>query len=190
MPTNRKRKNMCGIRPAQDSIEAVNEMDRLTHIERLLIRAYRNWVTGMRLNDDYLWRQAWAELAHELGESCAKGILGGLQNLILGIGTHARRPVRLHPPCCSGVCPDEIAILTIIGACQRREHARSRIAAEWIVNCDGITSLLEGAVRIATALNQKEVFLPDRNKSAWEGSVTRRTECDDHPIAPAALGRP
>ena len=180
---------MCGIPPAQESIDAVNKMDRLTHIERLLIRAYRNWVTGMRLSDDYLWKQAWAELENELGESCAKGILGGMQSLIMGIGTHARRPVRLHPPCCSCVCPDEIAILTIIGACQRREHARSRIAAEWIVNCAGITRLIEGAVRIAIALNQKEVYLPNRNKSPSEGPDARTTVYDDRPLAPAALGR-
>lgn len=180
---------MCGIPPAQESIEAVNKMERLTHSERLLIRAYRNWVTGMRLSDDYLWKQAWAELAHELGDSCARGILSGMQSLIMGIGTHARRPVRLHPPCCSCVCPDEIAILTIIGACQRREHARSRIAAEWIVNCAGITRLIEGAVRIATALNQREVFLPDRNESPSEGSYAHTTEWDDQPLAPAALGR-
>jgi len=157
--------HMCGRLRVPNQTETIDQMKKLTVAEQLLIRTFRRWVTGMRLNNEYLWNQAWTELSESFGEDCTKAILSGLQSVILGIGTYARKPMRLHPPCCSGVSEDEIAILAIIGACQRREHIRSRIVGEWIVSCEGLPSLLEGAARIAAALNQKNVQLPDRSRS-------------------------
>ena len=74
----------------------------------------------------------------------------------------SRRPIRLHLPCCGCVCEDELLILSLIGACQSRNHSLSRRRAEWLVSANGIAILLEGGQRIASALQTKEIELPNR----------------------------
>ena len=138
------------------------QMQELSEVEKTLIRSYRRWIAGMRMNDERYWSVVWTELSSFLDDQSARLILGGLLSLIAAIGNFSRRPVRLHPPCCGYVCEDELLILSLIGACQRRNHSLSRRRAEWLVSANGIAILLEGGQRIASALKMKEIELPNR----------------------------
>ena len=140
----------------------LTRMQELAESERLIIGIYRRWIAGMRSNDDRHWSVVWMELSDSLGMKSARAILGGLQSVIAGIGSSSRRPVQLHPPCCGFVCPDELLVINLVGACQRRNYALARSTAEWMVSCDGRGSLIEGGRRIADALTEREILLPER----------------------------
>ena len=84
------------------------QMQEPSKIKRTLIRSYRRWITGMRMNDGRYWSVVWTELSNFLGEQSARSTLGGLLSLIAAIGNFSRRPFRLHPPCCGHVCADEL----------------------------------------------------------------------------------
>ena len=142
----------------------LEKLSQLTTTERLLIRTYRCWIAGMRLNNDYHWDQAWSGMSEHIGLDSTRSVLSGLQSIIMGIGTSARRPVRLHPPCCGLVCPDELALIKLVSACQRDDHRLSRLVAEWMVTPHGITNLIEGAAIIAAELTHKEIDLPNRTR--------------------------
>ena len=147
--------------PRKDTFP-LTRMQDLTESERLIIDIYRRWIAGMRSNDDRHWSVVWMELSDAFGIKSARAILGGLQSVIAGIGSSSRRPVQLHPPCCGFVCPDELLVINLVGACQRRNYALARSTAEWMVSCDGRASLLEGGRRIADALTEREILLPER----------------------------
>ena len=138
------------------------QMQELSEVEKTLIRSYRLWIAGMRMNDERYWSVVWTELSSFLDDQSARSILRGLLSLIAAIGNFSRRPVRLHLPCCGCVCEDELLILSLIGACQSRNHSLSRRRAEWLVSANGIAILLEGGQRIASALQTKEIELPNR----------------------------
>ena len=147
--------------PRKDTFP-LTRMQDLAESERLIIDIYRRWIAGMRSNDDRHWSVVWTELSGSLGMKSARAILAGLQSVIAGIGSSSRRPVQLHPPCCGFVCPDELLVLNLVGACQRRNYALARSTAEWMVSCDGRASLLEGGRRIADALTERDILLPER----------------------------
>lgn len=141
---------------------APTRMQELGEVESLLIRSYRRWIAGMRSNDERYWSVVWVELSGSLGTQSAKTILGGLQGLIVAIGNYSRRPLRIYAPCCGYICSDELLILTLICACQRRHDTLSHSTAEWIVSSNGMPVLLEGSRRIANALVEREIILPVR----------------------------
>ena len=140
----------------------LTQMRDLAESERLIIDIYRRWIAGMRSNDNRHWSVVWMELSDAFGIKSARAILGGLQSVILGIGSSSRRPVRLHPPCCGFVCPDELLVINLVWACQSGNYALARSTAEWMVSCNGRASLLEGGRRIADALTEREILLPER----------------------------
>ena len=142
--------------------DPLEKLSQLTTTERLLIRTYRCWIAGMRLNNDYYWDQAWSAMSEHIGLESTRSVLSGLQSIIMGIGTSARRPIRLHPPCCGSVCPDELALIKLVGACQSNDQRLSRLVAEWMVTRHGIANLLEGATVIAAELTQREIYFPNR----------------------------
>ncbi len=171
---------MGGIDDEAGHGHAIEKMEDLSAPEQLLICTYRRWIVGMRTNNEAQWNLAWSDLAECMGSRTTQSILSGLQSIILGIGTYARRPARLHPPCCGFVGADEISFITLIGACQRREHKLSRRIAEWMVTRNGTANMLEGAGRIANALAEREIYLPDR---------PHRGEVEIRPLRPEG-GRP
>ena len=135
----------------------------LSESERLLVWSYRRWIVGMRTREEIHWTLAWREVSCIFGADSVRSVLGGLQSIIAGIGLHARRTLRLHPPCCGYICTDEFSIIALIGACQRRDYQTARGIAEWLVREDGISGILEGAGRIAAALSEHRLYLPDRS---------------------------
>lgn len=138
-------------------------LKEISESERLLVWSYRRWIAGMRSREEAHWKLVWREVNCIFDADSARSILGGLQSIIAGIGLHARRTLRLHPPCCGYICADELSFVTLIGACQRRDYRTARGIAEWLVQEEGMSGVLEGAGRIATVLSEHRLYLPDRS---------------------------
>ena len=75
-------------------------LKEISESERLLVWSYRRWIAGMRSREEAHWKLVWREVNCIFDADSARSILGGLQSIIAGIGLHARRTLRLHPPCC------------------------------------------------------------------------------------------
>lgn len=151
-----------------------SRMEELSEGERLIVWCYRRWIVGMQTHEEGHWIRVWRELGCTLGLEGARTTLGGLQRLIREVATHARRPVRLHPPCCGMICADELSVVGLIGACQRHDHQRARHLAEWLVRAEGVGDIIEAARIVADALADRRFFLPnrivtDRGSPDWIG---------------------
>jgi hypothetical protein len=172
---------------------APGRLTELSESERLLVWSYRRWIVGMRTREEIHWTLVWREVSCIFGEDSVRSVLGGLQSIIAGIGLHARRRLRLHPPCCGYICTDEFLIIALIGACQRRDYRTARGIAEWLVREDGMSGVLEGAGRIATALSEYDFYLPDRSlrhnkQNMIVGDASPKSQ--EGPSAPAQYAAP
>ena len=152
---------------------APGRLTELSESERLLVWSYRRWIVGMRTREEIHWTLVWREVSCIFGEDSVRSVLGGLQSIIAGIGLHARRRLRLHPPCCGYICTDEFLIIALIGACQRRDYRTARGITEWLVRAEGMSGVLEGAERIAKALSEHKLYLPDRSLRHNEQDTSR-----------------
>jgi hypothetical protein len=150
-----------------------SRLTSLSESERLLVCSYRRWIVGMRTREETHWALVWREVSCIFGVNSVRSVLGGLQSIIAGIVLHARRPLRLHPPCCGYICTDEFSIIALIGACQRRDYRTARGITEWLVRADGMSGVLEGAGRIAKALSKHRLYLPDRSLRHNEQETSR-----------------
>lgn len=137
-------------------------MQELSEGERLVVWSYRRWVVGMQTHEEGHWIRVWRELGCVLGTESARATLGGLQRMIREVAMHARRPVRLHPPCCGMICADELSLVALIAACQRRDHQQARRLAEWLVRAEGVGDLIEAGRIVADAMAGQRQLLPDR----------------------------
>jgi len=137
-------------------------MRELTEMERLLVWSYRRWIAGLRTREEIHWTLVWRELCCTFGREDGGDFFVGLQKAVTEICQHARRPLRLHPPCCSHVCLDELWLPSLVAACERRDYRAARIRAESLVKADGMPCLLEAASRMAAVLRGRRITLPDR----------------------------
>ena len=147
------------------------EMDQLDPLEADLVLCFRRWVLGLRKSDPRHWSVAWNDLAKLLGGKDARFAASGLNAMILEICGSARRHIRHHPPCCRYICGDELAVLSLIAACQRREVARARAVAGWLVLEDGVDGLFCAAMRVAAALAAQGCVLPNRSRHGGPGAA-------------------
>lgn len=146
----------------QTPLRAPEHLRDMKEPERLIIWSYRRWVLGLQTHEESYWERVWRELSCVLGEDRTRTVLSGLQKIIASIGHHARRPVRLHPPCCGYICADELSVVFLIAACQRRDYSVARRVAEWLVSDRGVSDLLEGAGRISSSFREAGQHFPDR----------------------------
>ena len=152
-------------------------MQALSEGERLVVWSYRRWVIGMQTHEEGHWIRVWRELGCVLGVDGARNALAGLQRMIREVALHARRPVRLHPPCCGVVCADELSVVNLVASCQAGHHAHARRIAEWIVRTDGVGDLIEAGRILGEALAERGIRLPGRARTDtgmanWAGLET------------------
>lgn len=154
------------------------EMDQLDPLEADLVLCFRRWVLGLCKSDPRHWSVAWNDLAKLLGGKDARYAASGLNAMILEICGSARRHIRHHPPCCRYICGDELAVLSLVAACQRREVARARAVAGWLVLEDGVDGLFCAAMRVAGALAAQGCILPNRAISDGSKALAASAEMD------------
>ena len=140
-----------------------SQIDDLEDFEALLVSCLRRWIAGLCQHDARHWTIAWNDLAKRLGAEDARQATSALNTVVCEICTQARREFRHHPPCCGHLSADELAMLSLVAACQRRQVARARARAAWLVREPGVDGLLCAGMRLATALSVQGHRLPDRS---------------------------
>lgn len=137
-------------------ILASRRTDELDGASRLLVRAYRSWIKGLRENDCRSWNDAWNGFTQAYGTRDGKQALTWFVRMINVIRDHAGRTVRYHQPGCPCLGDDERAFLGVVAACRDGQALRARAEAEVLVRPDGIGDLLGAAGQLALVLGPVE----------------------------------
>jgi len=131
--------------------------------DRLLLRAARDWLAGMRDSSGARMACAWNALAAELGPARGHAAMAGLLGLTRAL-CHARRTFRTHWPGCPCLSRDEIALVALLDACRDGTARRARAHAEWLTHADGVGDLLEAGYRLASATDVAGYGTPSPNQ--------------------------
>jgi hypothetical protein len=146
------------------SIPWPTAMAELEPAERLVVWSFRRWVTGLHLNDASHWSLVWKEFVRQFGADPGQRALGAFASLVRAIQSHARRRITYHQPCCPCLGPDEALLVSFVFACQHKQWALARSAAEWMVREDGIGDLLGAGGRLGALMRERALVIPDRRE--------------------------
>jgi hypothetical protein len=110
-------------------------------------------------------------LAHELAPTEAQEAMKGLEATIRVLCAHACRNIRYHHPCCPAMAPDEVGLVSLIAAVQRRQRDLADLVAETFVAREGVRPLLAAAGLFAAALERGALRLPLRFVYCEDGAT-------------------
>ena len=130
--------------------------DDLDHALKLVLRAYRSWVKGIRDNDCRSWNEVWNAFTWAYGTRDGKLALTWFVRMINVIREHAGRTVHYHQPGCPCLGDDERAFLGLVGACRLGQAMTARASAEALVTAAGVGDLIGAAGQLALVLGQPE----------------------------------
>lgn len=131
----------------------------LTAGGRLAVGSFRRWLQGAAGDTGLHGRLLWRGLVDALGEQDAHVALLALSRMIKTLQSYARRRFAYHQPCCGALTLDEIAVLGLLTACQRRQLQLARGRALWLVHADGLGDCLDAACTIAAVLRNNGLAL-------------------------------
>ncbi|HEX6956680.1 MAG TPA: hypothetical protein VF194_01730 [Ferrovibrio sp.] len=109
----------------------------LTEGERLVVWAFRRWVSG----PEHLPMLA-REFDRQFLRQEARPALFALDAALTGLSRHARRSIVYHQPCCACVGADEVCLVCIVAAQQAGATTAARAMAGWLVLPSGLDAFL------------------------------------------------
>ena len=148
----------------------------LTEAEQVVLGCFRRWLSGPT-HREMLERS----LAYELTPGEARAAMKGLEATIRVLSAHASRNIRYHHPCCPAMAPDEVGLISLVAAVQRRQSQLADLVAERFVAREGVRPLLAATAMFAAALEQGTIRLPLRFAYCESGAAEAETT-----LAPAA----
>lgn len=158
--------------------ETARRLEDLPAAERLLLRAFRRWVAGLRRNDGQQWAFVATDFREHFDPDQARDAMAALAALVRETWTAARRPIACHPPCCALVAADEALLVEFIGACQAGHWLLANTLAGLLLGADGAGDLLSAAARLARTMEARGLLL----SPAAEGSLGGRRLPESVPV--------
>lgn len=150
----------------QDGVTWPTSFMALAPSERLIVWAFRRWVSGLRRNDGTQWTIVSKEFSRQFDGRDATMALAGFARLIDGLLRRARRVMHLHQVCCPCLSADEVCLVALVAACQGPAPSTARARAEWLVRGDGVGDLLEAGTQLAFLMRRHGMSLPQRSPAA------------------------
>lgn len=132
--------------------------------ERLLVWSMRQWLAGWAAPAQPAWQEVWNEFAGRFGGREGRLALAAFTALLGRLRTSARRPLRDRCADCPSLGAEEISVLRLVAACQRRQQPLAQGIALWLAPADETADIVAAATRLAAVLTRHELLLPDR---AW-----------------------
>jgi hypothetical protein len=154
------------VKSASDLVPWPTRIRELGSAERFVVRSFRRWILGLRLNNGFHWSFVWTDISTRFGESEGGVALAGFARLILALQGNARRNIKYHHPCCPCLCADEVSIANLVAACQQGRLSHAHALAEWLVYVDAVGDLLETASQLAHLMRQNGLIFADRTEQA------------------------
>jgi len=134
-------------------------IQELTEGERLVLWAFRRWVSG-REHLPMLAR----EFDRQFRQVEARPALIALDAALATLTRHARRTIVYHQPCCACLGADEVCLISIVAALQNDAMPAARAMAQWLVRSEGIDALATALDDFADCLTGSAHDLPYRTK--------------------------
>lgn len=135
----------------------------LTQGERLLLWAFRAWVSGPGHRPMVAREFARIFPADETDKA-----IHALDRTLAAIGAHARRAIIHHPICTQQVAADEQAVLAIFGALQAERLDLALRRVSWLVRAPGVTPTITAAAALARLMAESDLDLPCHTRSEAE----------------------
>jgi hypothetical protein len=137
-------------------------VDDLCDTERLVLRSFRSWLSGLLASDGRCLEWAWRNLAAELGQADATAVLTEICRLLFRIAGTSRRSIAHHPPCCPWVGADEWHLLYLLSACQHGRQDSAVWAAHRLTGSGAAEEVIDSAFDCSHRLKTAGRILPDR----------------------------
>jgi len=130
--------------------------------ERFLVGSLRRWALGLTDNNGEHWRFVWHDFQNRMGARDGKAALASFAGMVAALQVHARRPLRHHHPCCPCVGADELRIVVLVAACQRRDMELAERLAAWMIEAHGTRQVLETGDSLAMLMCRHAIEVPLR----------------------------
>lgn len=134
-------------------------VQELSEGERLVVWAFRRWVSG----PEHLPMLA-REFERQFRRNEARPALIALDAALTGLTRHARRSIVYHQPCCACLGADEVCVISIVAALQAGASAAARAMAQWLVRMEGVEAFVAPLDRLAEHLADSGHDLPYRTQ--------------------------
>jgi hypothetical protein len=161
--------------PAGESRIWPTSVQELSEAERLVLWAFRRWVSGPT-QLPMLAR----EFDRQFRRSEARPALVALDAALGALTRHARRTIVYHQPCCPCLGGDEVCFISIVAAVQGGAPQAARGMAQWLMRAPGLEAFMASLDDFAACLTGSGLDLPYRTR--------QRTAIAD--VTPAGLHRP
>lgn len=134
-------------------------VQELTEGERLVVWAFRRWVSGPQ----HLPMLA-REFDRQFRRSESRPALIALDAALTTLSRHARRTIVHHQACCPCLAADEVCVISIVAALQNGASAAARAMAPWLIRQDGVAAFLAPLEDLAGCLTGSGHDLPYRTR--------------------------
>lgn len=143
-------------------------IQELTEGERLVLWAFRRWVSG-REHLPMLAR----EFDRQFRQSESRPALIALDAALTTLTRNARRTIVYHQPCCACLGADEVCLISIVAALQNGAANAARAMAQWLVRGEGVDGFTTALDDFADCLIGSGHDLPYRTRPRGEARVSR-----------------
>lgn len=143
-------------------------IQELTEGERLVLWAFRRWVSG-REHLPMLAR----EFDRQFRQSESRPALIALDAALTTLTRHARRTIVYHQVCCACLGADEVCLLSIVAALQNDATGAARAMAQWLVRGDGLDGFTTALDDFAGCLTGSGFDLPYRTRPRGASLASR-----------------
>lgn len=133
--------------------------------ERLMVWSMRQWRLGWAAPASPAWQEVWNEFAVRFGGREGRMALAAFTALLGRLRTNARRPLRDRCVDCPTLGVEEISVLRLVAACQRRQQPLAQGIAQWLAPLDETADMVAAATRLAAVLTRHDLLLPERGRA-------------------------
>lgn len=124
---------------------------------RAVALGFRHWMLGLTTADIDAWQCAWEMYASQFGVDGARQTVGCLSKWVGAVSETSCRDVEVFPEDCSSFCRDECLAVSLIAACQHKDHRAAQLAAQALLASPAVDEVLSAAHEFADALSRMKL---------------------------------
>ena len=126
----------------------------LDPMENLIVWSYRSWAMAIQGGGQQRWRLLRYEYRRQFGAVSGEPALDRFSVLMRQVAGHARAPLKHHAPCCPCLGEQEVAMMSLVAACQARQWSLARRIAGCLVSVDGVGAVIAAASGVADIMKR------------------------------------
>ena len=158
----------------------------LDPMENLIVWSYRSWAMAVQHGGQQRWRLLRYEYRRQFGVASGQPALDRFSVLMCQIASHARAPLKYHAPCCPCLGQQEVALMSVVAACQARQWSLARRVADCLVTVDGVGAVIAAGSGVADMMRRHLPGLSLRLTADGDDAIVPN-HADDRVASSAAI---